>query len=300
MKELIIIGGGPAGITAAIYAARKKMDFVMVTRDIGGQAAWSGDIENFTGFQFIPGPELAMKFREHLEKYKFDLREGIEVTKAEQIPGGFKVTLAKGEALEATTLIVASGKRSRLLNVPGEAKFKSKGLAYCAICDGPLFAGKNTAVIGSGNSGLDAVLSLMKICPQVYLVSHTKDLAGDAIMQEKIKAAENVEILYNTKVTAVFGQQFVEGIKIEQDGQARDLAVSGVFVEIGLVPNSNFIDFVKKNEKNEIEIDCSARTSVDGVFAAGDVTRVPAKQIVVAAGDGAKATLSAFDYLSRH
>ena len=300
MKELIIIGGGPAGITAAIYAARKGLDFSLVTMDIGGQAAWSGDIENFTGYQFIPGPELAMKFREHLEKYKFDLREGVEVTKAEQISSEFKVTLANGESLESKTLIIASGKKSRLLNVPGEAKFKGKGLAYCATCDAPLFAGKNTAVIGSGNSGLDAVLSLMKICPQVYLVSQTKDLAGDAIMQEKVKAAKNVDILYNTKVTEVFGQQFVQGIKVEQDGEVRDLAVSGVFVEIGLVPNSNFIDFVKKNEKNEIEIDCAAKTSVEGVFAAGDVTRVPAKQIVVAAGDGAKATLSAFDYLSRH
>lgn len=300
MKDLIILGAGPAGITAAVYAARKRMDFTVISLDIGGQAAWSGDIENYTGYQYITGPELAQKFKEHLDKYEFDLREGVSVKKVEKQSDGFKVILSEGEALLTKTLVIASGKKPSLLGVPGEGKYKNKGLAYCATCDGPLFAGKNVAVIGGGNSALDAALQMTKIAAKVYLININKELAGDKIMREKVQTAKNVEILNETKTLEVLGDKFVNAVKVETKGQAREIPVSGIFVEIGLVPNTSFIDFVNKNEQQEIMINCKAETSDPAVFAAGDVTDVPEKQIIIAAGDGAKACLSAFRYLSMH
>lgn len=300
MKELIIIGGGPAGITAAIYAARKKMDFTMIGQFMGGQAAWSGDVENYTGYQFVSGPELAIKFKQHLEQFKIDLQEGVEVKKVEQAGQDFKVTTSKNETLLARTVIIASGKRPRLLNIPGEAKYKNKGLTYCATCDGPIFTGKDVAVIGGGNSGLDAALQLMKYTKKVYLINTTDKLTGDAVMQEKVKAAPNVEVLNNSKTLEITGDKFVKGMKVETKGSPRQINVEGIFVEIGLIPNSTFIDFVKKDDKGEIIVNCAAETNVAGLFAAGDVTNVPEKQIIIAAGEGSKASLAAFKYLARH
>lgn len=300
MKDLIIIGGGPAGITAAVYAARKQLDFSVVTKDIGGQAAWSGDIENYTGYQFISGPELAQKFKEHLQKYPFDLQEGVEVSKVEKEGANFRVLAKDGKSLSAKTIIIASGKRPRMMNVPGETEFKNRGVTYCATCDGPLFAGKDVAVVGGGNSGLDASLQMMKIANKVYLINITEKLTGDPVMQRKIKASAKVEILLRTKIKKIQGDKFVKGLVIETQEKERKIPVQGIFVEIGLIPNSDIIDFVEKNEKKEIMINCAAETSVPGIFAAGDVSSVPAKQIITAAGDGAKALLSAFRYLSTH
>lgn len=297
-KDLIIIGAGPAGITAAVYAARKKMDFMVITGDIGGQAAWSGNIENYTGYQFVTGPELAMKFREHLEKYSFEMHEGIWVEKISKLEQRFLVRASKGIEVQTKTLIIASGKSPRDLNVPGEKEFKNKGLTYCATCDGPLFSGKNIAIIGGGNSALDAALQMMNIASRVYMVNITPNFTGDAVMKEKIGASDKVEVLNRTKVLEIFGSRFVEAIKIETDGKISTLKVDGIFVEVGLIPKSDFIDFVDKNESKEIIIDCKSNTSCPGVFAAGDVTSVPEKQIIIAAGDGAKATLSAFKFLS--
>lgn len=300
MKDLIIIGGGPAGVTAAIYAARKRLNFSVITKDIGGQTAWSGEIENYTGYRIVSGPELTLKFKEQLEEYKFELREGEEVVKVEKNRDHFIVKTSKGEELSARTLIIASGKSPRALNVPGEAEFKGLGLTYCATCDGPLFAGKDVVVIGGGNSGLDAVLQMMKISPKVYLVNIGRELTGDAVMREKVKSATNVEILNQTQTLEIKGDKFVKGIKVKSNGRIKEIAVDGVFVEIGLIPASDFIDFVEKNKKGEININCASETSVEGVFAAGDVTSVPAKQIIIAAGEGAKAALAAFKYLSTH
>ncbi|MBI5399940.1 FAD-dependent oxidoreductase [Candidatus Saganbacteria bacterium] len=300
MKDLIIIGAGPAGITAAVYAARKRLDFTVITRDIGGQTNWAGDVENYTGYQYIPGPELAMKFREHLAKFSFDLKDGEDVVKIEQIPDGFKVTTKNNAAIATKTIIVASGKRPKLLGAPGEGKFKNKGLTYCATCEGPLFANKVVAVAGGGNSALDAVLQLIRFAAKVYLINAAAELSGDIVMQEKIRASSKVAIINNAQITQICGDKFVSSIKLTASGQPQEMTVEGVFVEIGLIPNSAIIDFVAKNADGEIIIDCAARTSVPGVFAAGDVTNVPEKQIVVAAGEGAKATLAVFRYLATH
>ena len=183
MFELIIIGAGPAGITASVYAARKKMNFILITKDVGGQAAWSADVENYPGYQFISGPDLTSKFEEHMRQYNIDLREGEEVVELTRDDGVFLANTNK-DTYRAKTVIIASGKKARQLGVPGEVEFKNRGVAYCATCDGPLFAGKNVAVVGGGNSALDATLQLTKIAKQVYLINITPTLAGDQVMQE--------------------------------------------------------------------------------------------------------------------
>ena len=302
MYDLIIIGAGPAGITAAVYAARKRMNFLVIAQDIGGQTAWSGDIENYTGYQFITGPELTGKFEEHMRKYNVELKEEqvLELTREKKAPF-VKTNLVKTNkgTYESKAVIVASGARSRELGVPGEKKFKNKGLTYCATCDGPLFSGKDVAVVGGGNSGLEAVLQLIKIARHIYLIDIAPDLSGDPIVLEKIKAGENVTILTNTQVISVLGDKMVNAIKVKTEDKEKILAVEGIFVEIGLIPNSEFAGELEKNKRGEIKVDIHNETNIHSAFAAGDVTNVPEKQIIIAAGEGAKAALEAFRYLSR-
>ncbi|MFH1478282.1 MAG: FAD-dependent oxidoreductase [Candidatus Omnitrophota bacterium] len=298
MLDLIIIGAGPAGITASVYAARKKMDFLVISEDIGGQTAWSGDIENYTGYQFVSGPELVAKFEEHMRSYGTSLKENERVEEVKKLDNSIYIKTNKGE-YHSKTAIIASGKRSRELGVSGEKEFKNKGLTYCATCDGPLFAGKDVAVIGGGNSALDAALQLIRIASHVYIINIAKGLTGDAIMQEKLRRSKNVTILNDTKIQSIYGEKFVNGIKIKSSSKEKDIKVEGIFVEIGLIPNSFFIDGVEKNKAGEIKVNSYNETNIPGIFAAGDVTDIPEKQIIIAAGEGAKAALSAFRYLSR-
>lgn len=297
--DLVIIGAGPAGITASVYAARKRLNTLVISQDIGGQAAWSGDIENYTGYQFITGPELAQKFEEHLRKFEVHLKENEEVVEVKK--EGEQVIIRTNKAdYQARTVVIASGKRSRELGVPGEKDFKNKGLTYCATCDGPLFAGKDVAVIGGGNSALDATLQLMKIAKQVYLINNTPALGGDEVMREKVQAAGNVSVMNNSLVEGILGDGFVNAINIVQKGQHQTLPVQGVFVEIGLIPNAEFVKGVARNQLGEIVVNSHNETNVPGIFAAGDVTDVPEKQIIIAAGEGSKASLSAFKYLMQN
>ncbi len=295
--DLIIIGAGPAGITASVYAARKKIDFLVISLDIGGQAAWSGDIENYTGYQFITGPDLTQKFQEHMLKYNTILKENEEVLEIRKSKEGFLVKTNNAD-YHSRSIIIASGKKSKELGVPGEREFKNRGLTYCATCDGPLFSAKSVAVIGGGNSALDAALQLLKIAKQVYIVNDASTLGGDAIMRQKVEGSGNVSVLNNSQVISVVGDKFVSGIKIKDNTGLRDLVVQGVFVEIGLIPNSAFAAGIEKNSKGEIKINLRNETNVPGVFAAGDVTDVPEKQIIIAAGEGSKAALSVFKYLA--
>jgi len=297
MFDLIIIGAGPAGITAAVYAARKNMSILVITKDIGGQAAISGDVENYTGYQFITGPELSIKFEEHMRRYNIETKENEEVITIEKKGKLFVVTSNKG-SYQAKTIIVASGKRSKELNVPGENEFKNKGLTYCATCDGPLFSQKSVAVVGGGNSSLDAVIQLMNIAKKVYIVNINPKLNGDAIMLEKVRSSDKVTIINNAQVRAVLGDKMVNGLTIKKQGSEETLAVEGIFVEIGLIPNSEFVKNLDKNEFGEIKVDSRNQTNIPGIFAAGDVTDVPEKQIVIACGEGSKACLSAFKYLA--
>ncbi|MDD5437488.1 MAG: FAD-dependent oxidoreductase, partial [Candidatus Omnitrophica bacterium] len=199
--DLIIIGAGPAGITAAVYAARKKMSVLVISPDIGGQAAWSGDIENYTGYQFISGPDLAAKFEEHMRKYNIELKEGEMAIDLKKLVDTSLVKTNKGE-YQAKAVIVASGKRSRELGAPGEKEFKNKGLTYCATCDGPLFSGKDVAIIGGGNSALDAALQMVKIAKKVYVVNNASRLGGDPIMREKVEKDPIVTVFNESRVTA--------------------------------------------------------------------------------------------------
>ncbi|MCM8801290.1 MAG: FAD-dependent oxidoreductase [Candidatus Omnitrophica bacterium] len=296
--DLIIIGAGPAGITASVYAARKKMDFLVVTKDIGGQAALSGEVENYTGYQFISGPELVAKFEEHLRKFAILIKENEEVLELKK-EDDLVLIKTKEDVYTAKTAIVASGKRSKELNIPGEKEFKNRGLTYCATCDAPLFSEKTVAVIGGGNSALDATLQLMKIAKEIYLINITSALGGDPIMREKVEKNSRVKILNNTEVLEIMGDRFVSGIRIKKDNKIEKLAIQGVFVEIGLIPNSEFVKDIEKNEFGEIKVNCKNQTSIPAIFACGDVTDVVEKQIIVACGEGAKAALSAFRYLSQ-
>ncbi len=296
--DLIIIGAGPAGITAAVYSARKKMDFLVLTGDIGGQAAWSGDIENYTGYQFVTGPELAQKFEEHMRQYDIPVKEREEVIDVKKPGENILVKTNKAE-YQAKAVIIASGKRSKELNVPGEIEFKNHGLTYCATCDGPLFANKDVAVIGGGNSALDAAMQLIKIAKKVYIINNSASLGGDLVVRQKIEMAGNVIVMNDSKVTQVLGDKMVNAIKVSRGGKEEELFIQGVFVEIGLVPNTSFIKDIDKNERGEIKINNRNETNIPGIFAAGDVTDVLEKQIIIAAGEGSKASLSVFRYLAR-
>jgi len=295
--DLIIIGAGPAGITAAVYAARNETDFLVLTGDIGGQTAWTDDIENYTGYQFITGMDLAVRFEEHMKKYDVNVRqnESVESVRKE---GDIVSVLTRDGECKARTVIIASGKRSKELNVPGEKEFKNKGLTYCATCDGPLFAGKDVAVIGGGNSALSAAIQLARIAGKVYVINITDRLGGEAVLRRKVEEDPRITVTNSASVSAIKGDAFVSAISVCRGGEESDLAVQGVFIEIGLVPNSSFAEEIEKNDAGEIKVNCRNETNIPGVFAAGDVTDVPEKQIIIAAGEGSKAALSAFRYLA--
>lgn len=297
MYDLIVIGAGPAGITAAVYAMRKRMSVLVVTGDIGGQTNWTRNIENYTGFHFISGCDLVKRFREHLQKYSIEVKEGELVTRVEKQGDVIRVTTAKG-AYESKSLIIASGMLHRKLGVPGEDEYVGKGVAYCATCDAPLFADQEVAVVGGGNSALDAVLQLVKVARKIHLIDIEPRLRADRIMAEKAKESGKVVIHNRTSVTRVYGDRFVKGITIETDGHAMDLAVDGVMVEVGWIPATGFADMLHKNRRGEIIVNCDSETNVPGIFAAGDVSSVPAKQIIIACGEGAKAAIAAFVYVN--
>ncbi len=300
MYDLIVVGAGPAGITASVYASRKRLNFIVITRDVGGQTALTGDIENYTGFQFVSGPELVEKFRQHLERFSIEIREGERVNSVIKNGDIIKVVSDKAE-YQSKTVIVATGRRPKKLGVgvEGEDEFRNSGLSYCAVCDAPLFFDKDVAVVGGGNSGLDAVLQLIKIARKIYLIDIADQLQADPIMLEKVKNSNKVVILNRTMVKQIYGDKFVKGIKIEQAGEMKDLSVEGIFVEIGSRPTSYFVPDVEKNKTGEIVINYKCETSIPGIFGAGDVTNVSVKQIIVACGEGCKAALSTFDYLNK-
>jgi alkyl hydroperoxide reductase subunit F len=298
VRDLIVIGAGPAGITASVYAARKRMDFLVITKNIGGQAAISADIENYTGYKFITGPELVEKFKEHMEQFNVEIKEDEAVTLVEKRGDVVEIETDQNR-YRARTAIIASGRISRELGAEGEEEFKHRGVTYCATCDAPLFADVDVAVIGGGNSGLDAALQAVRIASKVYLIEIDSELRADPIMVEQAQKSGKVSIHTSTKVEKIYGETFVEGITVSKAGKTEDIPVKGVFVEIGYVPVSDFVKGVKTNEMGEIMVNCRCETNVPGIFAAGDVTDVYGKQIIVACGEGVKATLAAFDYLSR-
>ena len=288
-------------MTAAVYAARKRIDSLFLSKDIGGQAMWAASVENYMGYQYIQGFELMQKFEEQVKQFPLEQEIGQEVVALSRLDTGFEVKTAKGESYQAKAVIVATGKRPLPLNVPGEEHLIGRGVTYCAVCDGPLFAGQKVAVIGGGNSALEAADDMVKIAEHVYLVSLTT-LTGSQILIDRVVGSPNLTTFIEHEVIAIEGESRVEAIVIRdlKSDEEKRLKVGGVFVEIGLLPNSELTGRITKlNDLGEVEVNCANETGVPGLFAAGDVTNVVEKQIVVAAGEGAKATLQAHKYIQR-
>ncbi|MFC2036281.1 FAD-dependent oxidoreductase [Chloroflexota bacterium] len=301
MYDLMVIGGGPSGLAASVYAARKQLKTLLVSVDIGGQVNLTLGIENYLGYQFIEGPELIDKFQSQVSQFPIDQKIGKKVSRLEKIEGGFEAASETGEKYQSKTVVLATGKRPRKLNVPGELELVGRGVTYCAICDGPIFSEQRVVVVGGGNSALEAALDMSKIAEHVDLVSLTP-LTGDAILIDKLGEAKNLDLFIEYQTETIEGQGLVEGMLIKdlKSGERKQLDITGVFIEIGLVPNSELVrELVQLNSIGEVPINYSCETGISGLYAAGDVTDAPEKQIVIAAGEGAKAALQAHRYLQR-
>jgi alkyl hydroperoxide reductase subunit F len=300
--HLLILGGGPAATTAMLYAARKFLDAALLTQDFQGQVGTTNAIENYMGYQTINGRELAAKFYEQVRQFDLPMAQGAWIERVRRDDDLFAVEVAGGTVYRAHCVLVATGKRDRVLGVPGEKELAGRGVAYCATCDAPFFRGLKVAVAGGGNSGFSAALDLVKVAAEVTLINCAPGWQADAILQASLRKHGNVRFLDDHEITAIEGEQVVTGLRLKEKatGAQRRIDVDGVFVEIGLVPNSEPVrGLVELNAAGEIVIDCFCRTGVAGLFAAGDVTTIPQKQIIISAGEGAKASLMAYDYLTR-
>lgn len=303
--DVLVVGGGPAGAAAAIYAARKGIRTGVVSERFGGQVLDTMGIENFISVQHTEGPKLAAQLENHVKEYEVDVMNLQKATTL--VPGSdgnlHEITLENGASLKAKTLILSTGARWRQMGVPGEDEYRNKGVAYCPHCDGPLFKGKRTAVIGGGNSGVEAAIDLAGIVAHVTLIEFDNQLRADAVLQAKLRSLPNVTIVTSALTTEVLGDGAkVTGLvyKDRETDELYTVELEGIFVQIGLVPNTEWIKgAIDLSPRGEIEVDARGATSVPGIFAAGDATTVPYKQIIIAMGEGSKAALSAFDYLIR-
>ena len=304
--DLLVVGGGPAGAAAAVYAARKGIRTGVVAECFGGQVLDTLAIENLISVPHTEGPKLAQALEQHVREYDVDI---INLQRAEALlppeNGGLaEVRLAGGAVLKARTVVIATGARWREMNVPGEREYRGRGVAYCPHCDGPLFKGKRVAVIGGGNSGVEAAIDLAGIVAHVTLLEFGSELRADAVLQKTLRALPNVTVIVNAQTREVTGDGGkVNGLLYQErsGGETRRIELEGIFVQIGLLPNTDWLQgTLALSARGEIEIDARGQTSVPGVFAAGDATTVPYKQIIIAMGEGAKASLGAFDYLIRN
>ena len=301
--DVLIVGGGPAGAAAAVYAARKGIRTGVVAERFGGQVLDTMAIENFISVKETEGPKFAAALEQHVKAYDVDI---MNLQKAQALVPGkglTEVRLADGGVLKGKTVILATGARWREINVPGEREYRNNGVAYCPHCDGPLFKGKRVAVIGGGNSGVEAAIDLAGLVAHVTLIEFGDSLRADAVLQRKLRSLSNVTIIVSAQTTEIHGDgKKVNGLSYKDrvTGDLHKVDLEGVFVQIGLVPNTEWLkDTLALSRHGEIEVDAKGQTSVPGVFAAGDCTTVPYKQIIISAGDGAKAALGAFDHLIR-
>ncbi len=300
--DVLIVGGGPAGAAAAVYAARKGIRTGIASERFGGQVLDTLGIENFISIKETEGPKFALALEEHVRNYEVDIMN-LQRAKA-LVPHDdmIEIQLESGASLKSRSVVISTGARWRNINVPGEHEFKNKGVAYCPHCDGPLFKGKRIGVIGGGNSGVEAAIDLAGIVGHVTLIEFDKQLRADAVLQKKLHSLKNVTVLTNAQTTEITGDQKVTGLSYQDraSDEVRQVALEGVFIQIGLVPNTDWLKgTIELSRHGEIIVDAKGATSLPGVFAAGDATTVPFKQIIIAAGDGAKAALGAFDHLIR-
>ncbi|MFZ1626805.1 MAG: FAD-dependent oxidoreductase [Candidatus Moraniibacteriota bacterium] len=305
MYDCIIVGGGPGGVAAGVYAARKQMKTLFLTENFLSQSVVSASIENWIGTVTIAGWEFGQALEKHLRAQEdLEIKTGERATSVSEIPtGGYRITTTQG-SYDAKTLIIATGGRHRHLDIPGEEKFNGKGVVYCSTCDAPFFKTKKVAVIGSGNSALEAVEDLMPYANEIVLISRSGELKGDKVTQEKILASPKVSVIYNGITQEVLGEANVVGLRYQEKttGESREITLDGVFVEIGMVPNTEFVkDILELNERGEIVLDTrKATTSKPGIFATGDATDAPYKQNNISAGLGVTAALAAYDFVRKN
>ena len=301
---MLIVGGGPAGSSAAVYAARKGIRTGIVAERFGGQVLDTLGIENFISVKATEGPKLVAALEEHVKEYDVDI---MSLQKAKRLfkneASHYVLELEGGGRLESKSIIISTGARWKELGVPGEKEYKGKGVAYCPHCDGPLFKGKNVAVVGGGNSGIEAAIDLAGIVGHVTVLEFAPELKADQVLVDRLRTLKNVDVLVNVQTNEIYGSDKVTHIKYMERvaKEEKQLDIEGIFIQIGLVPNTDWVNgTIELNKYGEIEINDHGATSLPGVFAAGDVTTVPYKQIIIAMGEGAKAALGAFDYLIRN
>lgn len=302
LYDILIIGGGPAGLNAALYSKRKGANVGIITKDVGGQVVDTSVVENYLGYSSISGEGLMKKFVEHVKDLDVPIAEysTVESLKVSDDLSIKEVILSDGSSYRAKSIILATGSKPRKLNVPGEVEFTGKGVAYCAICDGPLFADTEVIVAGGGNSAVEAAIDLAKIASKVTIV-HRSEFRADKILIDQLNKLDNVEIHLNTQIQEVFGEKIMSGVKVldKSTEEVYTIPANGIFVEIGYLPNNDpFKELIKLNERGEIIVDKYGETNIKGIFAAGDSTDTPYKQIIMSAADGAKCALSANDYLN--
>ena len=300
--DVLVIGGGPGGASAAIYAARKGIRTGIVADVFGGQVMDTLGIENFIGTKYTEGPKLMAEIEEHVNEYNIDVMKGLRAKHIEK-KDLFHVELDNGAVLQSKTIILATGARWRNIGVPGEQEYKNKGVAFCTHCDAPLFEGKHVAVVGGGNSGIESALDLAGIVNHVTVFEFMSELKADAVLQERLRSLPNVDVILNAQTTAITGEETVNGISYidRETNEEKHVELQGAFIQIGLAPSTEWLgDTVEKNKMGEIVIDKSGQTNIPGIFAAGDCTDTPYKQIIVSMGAGATAALGAFDYLLRN
>lgn len=307
--ELAIVGGGPAAVAAGVYAARKKIKTILITEGFGGQSLVSNDIKNWIGTTSISGLDLAKNLESHVKaQEEIEIVEGDIVTKVEKVgeqapKGHFVITTKTGKTVETKTILLASGSRRKRLGIPGEDQFDGKGVVFCSTCDAPLFKDKVVAIVGGGNAGLEAAVDSIPYASKIYLIIRSEALRGDAVTQEKVKSHKKVTILFNAISKEILGDKFVTGFRYEDSltHQLKELVLDGVFVEIGSVPNAEFVKgLVELNERGEVVVNHKTQeSSLLGIWAAGDVSDVIYKQNNISAGDAVKAILNIYEFLHK-
>lgn len=305
-KKVLVLGASAASISAGIYLKRRNIDFLILSQNLGGEMALSGEIDNYPGIPGTNGIELTKKFEEHAKKYNLDIRLFYQVKEIKEMDNYYETASEKDSEIlkiRSKTIIIATGSKPRKLDIPGEKEFYQKGLSYCTVCDGPLFQGKTVAVIGGGNAATEAALMLSEICPKVFVLTIHKNLRGDEVLISNLKMKENVELIPFAFTKEILGDQFVTGLKYQdlQTKEMKELKLEGIFVHIGMRPNTEFVpdDWNIKNQYGEIVINKLCETAKLGIFAAGDVTDLPYKQIGIAVGQGIISALTCLNYLNK-
>jgi alkyl hydroperoxide reductase subunit F len=298
--DMLILGGGPAAMSAVVYAARKMINLAIITLDFGGQMNETAEVENYLGFPSITAGDLVARFKEHIMGFDIPVSMGISIAEVRRKEDNFEVLMEDGKSFSGHTVILATGKRHRALTVPGEKKLVGKGVAYCATCDAPLYKDKKVVIVGGGNSAFTTALDLLRLNAQAVVVNFLSGWQADQALQDRVRKFGKVQFLDQHEIVRVEGKDKFEAVAVRdlRSGEEKRIEADGIFVEIGLLPNSDpVMKLVKLNDRGEVVVDCYCRTDIPGLFAAGDVTDVPHKQIIISAGEGAKAALSAYNYL---